>query len=223
MGVREFYLKFFTMSKGIIVKDKINLQELILPSSSLSDQEIESSLNRWTILLHQHQIHVVFHQDPLCIRDQYDFMANEFMQMLLPPHPAGLQFCFVYDRVAPHPSIDDANQLVQQLLEDIFRKQKIEEINTTAQLMHFNEYENLSEPEFRYLIKNSEERKPAISQCNIVFRNKKMENNALVLAGRYQLGYAHPHFCQIEQGGWEASLKKMTGKWVVEALFIDGF
>jgi hypothetical protein len=211
------------MLKGTIVKDKINLQEVILPSSMLSDQEIEKSLNRWLILLHQHQIHVVFHQDPPCIRDQYDYMANEFMQMLLPPHPAGLEFCFVYDRVAPDPSVDEANQLIQQLLEDIFRKQTMGQIDCTAQLLHFNDYENLSEPEFRYLIKNGEEKKPAISQCNIMFRNKKMEENALVLTGRYQVGYSYPHFCEIEQGGWEASLKKMTGKWVVEALFIDGF
>ena len=95
----------------MIVKEKIKLTDPILPSFKLTDEEISVTLNTWIKLLADHQIHVVFNQTPIKCREQYDYLANEFMMMELPPHPEGLHFCFMYDPVQPEDEWSDIDRI----------------------------------------------------------------------------------------------------------------
>ena len=210
------------MTKSILVKDKINLHETILPSSVLTTEEMHQQLNRWTELLHQHRIHVVFHQDPMNIREQYDYLANDFLFMELPPHPNEMQFCFVYERVEENTLSSDVDPVIEKVLEDILKSRPLKHPNYLDRLIHFNEYENLSEPEFTYLINNTPPNDKEICQCSIFFDHKKITDNALVASGKFQLGYVHQQHCEIRQGGWSIRLKKSCGNWLVKAVFIDG-
>lgn len=211
------------MLPTISVKDKINLQEIIQSSAVLTEDEMHLILNRWTQLLNQHQIHIVFNQTPLNIREQYDYLANEFLWMQLPPHPNGMQFCFQYDRINNNDQTVEMDIVIKKLLEDIFKKQECVKSDGLDELLHFNEHENLSEPEFSYLIKKNQRSSKAIDQCCIFIGNKKMNEHSLEAVGKFQLGYVHQDHCEIKLGGWEARLQRNHEKWVVKALFIDGF
>jgi hypothetical protein len=211
------------MSKSITVREKINLSEPIVESFLLTDDEIELILNKWMNLLHEHHIHVVFNQSPIHIRDQYAFISTSFMNLALPPHPNGLNFCFMYDHVETTSTKDDVHDMVHQLLEDVFKHQEPRSLTCLNRRLHFNEYENLSEPEFNYLVKSYTENKPAISQCKISILERKYGPNFLSMHGKYQLGYAHDNHCDVRHGSWTVSLSNSQGNWSVEGLYIDGF
>jgi hypothetical protein len=215
--------KQFTMTLPIIVKEKIKLKESIIPSALLTDKEVESTLNRWIHLLNLHRIHIVFNQTPVNMREQYDYLSNSFFNLELPPHPSELHFCFMYDRVAEQEPVDELGKMVSQMLEDVFRKQPTSNMPSLKRRLQFNEYENLSEPEFNYLVKSCAEKKPAISQCKISIQQKKYEGGGLVMHGKYQLGYAYNGYCDLQWGGWSVKLNNSDGKWAVQSLYIDGF
>ena len=88
--------------------------------------------------------------------------------------------------------------------------------------LHFNEFENLSEPEFNYLMVNHNNNRSSISHCNIVFKNREIFHEKMDINGEYRLGYSHSSHCELLQGTWKVSLNNQEGKWVVNALFIDG-
>jgi len=211
------------MTLPIIVKEKIKLREPILSSALLTDKEIQLTLNRWIHLLHQHHIHVVFNQTPINMREQYDYLATSFFNMELPPHPSDLHFCFMYDRVTNESPGDEVDLMVRQMLEDVFKKQQTGSIPCLKKRLQFNAYENLSEPEFNYLVKSCTEKKPAISQCRIDILHKKYEGVGMVVRGNYLLGYAGQECCDLQQGAWMVALNKTEGNWAVQSLYIDGF
>ncbi|MEY3152830.1 MAG: hypothetical protein RLZZ49_921 [Bacteroidota bacterium] len=210
------------MTLPIILKEKIKLNEPILPSQQLTDNEIELTLSRWVQLLHMNRIHIVFNQTPVRIREQYDYLATSFFNMELPPHPYEMHFCFMYDRVEQELPGDELDQMVRQMLEDVFRKQESNSKPCLNRRLQFNEFENLSEPEFNYLVKSYAEKKPTISQCRISIQQKKYEGGGLVLHGKYQIGFAYAAYCDLELGGWTVVLNNVDGNWAVQSLYIDG-
>lgn len=211
------------MLQTIIVKEKINLKDPILPSYMLNDEEISMTLNKWIKLLDQHQIHVVFNQTPVNIHEQYDYLANEFMYMELPPHPNGMHFSFMYDRVQSWVHWCELDKMVHQMLEEVFRKKHITVLPNVNRRLHFNEYEHLSEPEFNYLVANHTNKSSTITHCKIDIKGREMINDSIDITGRYVLGYSHACHCELLQGGWKVSLSNQEGNWAVKSLFIDGF
>ncbi|MFM8587121.1 MAG: hypothetical protein ACKOBX_02100 [Bacteroidota bacterium] len=199
------------MTLPIIVREKIKLHEPILCSALLTDEEIELTLNKWIHLLHEHNIHIVFNQTPINVREQYDYLANSFFKMELPPHPTEMHFCFMYDRVTDELPGDEVDLMVHQMLEDVFKKQQTGGIPCLKKRLQFNAYENLSEPEFKYLVKSYAEKKPAISQCRIDILHKKYEGCTMMVRGNYLLGYPGQDCCDLQQGAWMVAMKK-TGK-----------
>ncbi len=207
----------------MIVKEKIKLTDPILPSFKLTDEEVSVTLNRWIKLLTDHQIHVVFNQTPVKCREQYDYLANEFMLMELPPHPEGLHFCFMYDPIQPEDEWSDIDKMVHQMLEDVFRKKQPSALPYVNRRLHFNEFENLSEPEFNYLVINHPKYISDVGYFKIELKSREVFQNNMDIKGNYHVGYAHPCHCDLHNGNWKVSLCCMEGKWGVKALFIDGF
>ena len=207
----------------MIVKKKIELEDPILPSFMLTEEEVSETLNKWMTLLNLHQIHVVFNQTPINIREQYDYLANEFMYLELPPHPSGLHFCFMYDRMNSDAKWCELDKMVHQMLEDVLRKNQHTNLPYLNRRLHFNEYENLSEPEFNYLVVNHAKNRAVVSHCRIDIKGRAITNDRMDINGRYQLGYDLSSHCELQQGGWKVTLSNQEGNWAVNSLFIDGF
>ncbi|MEY2594802.1 MAG: hypothetical protein RI965_74 [Bacteroidota bacterium] len=210
------------MIQTMIIKEKINLKEPIIPSSMLSEEEISNTLNNWIKLLDQHQIHIVFNQTPANLREQYDYIANEFLHKELPPHPKGLHFCFMYDRVTSDSTWSELDKMVHQMLEDVFRNKQSSVLPYSKKHLHFNEFENLSEPEFNYLMVNHNSNRSSISHCKIEFKGREIFHDKMDINGEYRLGYTHSCHCELQQGSWKVSLNNQEGNWAVNALYIDG-
>ena len=211
------------MIQTMIIKEKINLKDPIIPSCMMSDEEISRTLNSWIKLLGHHQIHIVFNQTPVNHREQYDYMANEFLYKELPPHPKGLHFCFMYDRITGNTTWSELDNMVHQMLEDVFRKKQSTALPYSKKHLHFNEFENLSEPEFNYLLVNHNTKHASISHCKIDFKGREMLGDKMDINGKYRVGYTHSGYCELLQGSWKVSLSNQDGNWAVNALFIDGY
>lgn len=211
------------MLQTMIVKEKIKLKEPMLPSYMLTNDELALILNNWMKLLNDHHIHIVFNQTPVNTREQYDYLANEFMYLELPPHPKGLHFCFMYDRVPSGVPSCEIDHMTQQLLEDVFRKKQHTAFPYFNRRLHFNEHENLSEPEFNYLLTHHPKNRSDIQYCRIDFGGKETNNECMDISGSYLLGYTLADHSDLLHGKWKVSLRNQDGNWTVYALFIDGF
>lgn len=211
-----------SLSTGQTIRQKIRLQETILPSIELSDNVINAHLERWLLLLRYHHIHLVFNEGQDNSRARYDFIASVIFDMVLPPHPPGMHFCFIYDSIADRSLIENPDQLMRLVLEPILNKEKVEKFHCIHKRIRLNAFDNLSEPELHYLIGRYQQRYESISSLSVTFSDKKLVNNRVLFSGRHETGYCLDTCCKIIRGTWEIELLHEDDVWRVVNIQIEG-
>lgn len=211
-----------SLSTGQTIRQKIGLQEIILPSSELSDSAINAHLERWLLLMPYHRILLVINDGQDNPRARYDFIIAVIFDMMLPPHPPGMHFCFVYDSIADNSLVEKPDQIMRMVLEPILNKDKISRFFCIHKRVRLNAFDNLSEPELHYLIGRYQQRYDSISSLSVTFSDKKLINNRVLLHGRHETGYCHESYCNIIRGKWEIELLHEDFEWRVVNIQIEG-
>ncbi|MFN5421758.1 MAG: hypothetical protein ACK5AO_00705 [bacterium] len=209
-------------STGQMIRQKIRLHETVFPSCELSDTAINAYLERWLLLMRYHHILLVFNDDQDSARARYDFITSVIFDMVLPPHPPEMQFCFVYDSIADRGLVENPDQLMRLVLEPILNKDKISRFHCIHKRIRLNTFDNLSEPELHYLIGRYQQRYDSISSISVTLSDKKLVNNRILFFGRHETGYCLDTYCNIIRGKWEIELLHENHDWRVVNIQIEG-
>ena len=169
-----------------------------------------------------HHIHLVFNDGQDNSRARYDFITSVIFDMVLPPHPPGMHFCFVYDSIADRGLIENPDQLMRLVLEPILNKEKVDKFHCIHKRIRLNAFDNLSEPEFHYLIGRYQQRYDSISSLSVTCSDKKLVNNRVLFYGKHETGYCFDTYCKIIRGTWEIVLLHEDDAWRVVNIQIEG-
>ncbi len=207
---------------GQTIREKIRLYEKIHPSAELSDAAVDALLDRWLLAMRYHHILLVFNDAQDSARARYDFITSVIFDMVLPPHPPEMHFCFVYESIADRSLVEDPDQLMRFVLEPILNKEKISRFHGIHKRVRLNTFDNLSEPELHYLISRYQERYNSIASLSVSFAEKKLVNNRVMFRGRHETGYCLDTHCKIIRGEWEIQLLFEHHEWRVVSIQIEG-
>jgi hypothetical protein len=206
----------------ISVREKIGLNELIIAESNLSNSEIVSVLNRWDTLLRKHHIMVLFTEKPIDQRRRYRFLSEAFFDMHLPVHPIEMQFCFIYDLAESSASEFLSNQTIRTIIQTILNNEYVESIEQLNKRVRLNAFENLSEPEFYYVINQHKNQSNQIISRNISVLSNKILNNRLIYSGTHETNFCFDDHCTITKGNWQLEMLAEQGAWKVVDIQVEG-
>jgi hypothetical protein len=206
----------------IQIRDKINFFEDISPQEELTDQQISSCLERWLISLRYHRIILLFNDNETDIRERYQFIVEEFLNMELPPHPSEMQFCFIYDKINSTKVIQTSETLIGRILHPLLNTDKVGVFNNLNKRVRLNEFDNLSEPELHYVVDRYQQKFEKIINNSYQIESKKLVNNRLVYRGKHQTGFCFQSHCNIISGGWQIELIPCDGSWIAVDIQIEG-
>lgn len=207
---------------NIKIRDRINFFEVIQPHADLTDQEITSALERWLVMMRYHRIILLFNDNETDIRERYQFITDEFLEMELPPHPPEMQFCFIYDKMMSQKAEQATDQLVNCILQPLLNTASKGDFQHLSKRVRLNDFDNLSEPELYYVVDRYQQRFEKIINRSFVFNSKKLVGNRLVYKGRHQTGFCFQDYCNIIRGSWQIELTPAEGKWFVVDIQIEG-
>ncbi len=111
---------------------------------------------------------------------------------------------------------------VFEILEPILRKKKMQRLPVLFTRVRLNEFQNLSEPEFHYLITRYHARFASICNISISFIEMLVESDRVLLKGRHETGYGYRDFCRIVRGNWEIEFHGGPCAWTVASIQIGG-
>ena len=206
----------------ISVREKIGFDELIIAEKNLSDSEIVALLESWDALLRQHHILVLFTEKPIDHRRRYRFLSEAFFDMHLPVHPIEMQFCFVYDFAESSSCEYLSYQTVNGIIQSLLNHEYVESIKQLNKRVRLNAYDNLSEPEFFYVLDCHQKKYASIAGISLRHEQKMVAGNRLVLMGSHTTGFCHPNHCAIQHGKWKVEMLRCDGNWFVSGIFIEG-
>ena len=207
---------------GQTIRQKIGLIETILPSSAMTDTAINAHLERWLLLMRCHRILLVFNDDKDSARSRYNFITSVIFEMMLPPHPPEMQFCFVYDSLVDKGLVENPDQIMHFVLGPILNKDAVDRFQFIHKRVRLNSFDNLSEPELHYLVDRYQQRYDSISSISVTLSDKKLVNNRFLFYGRHETGYCHENHCDIIRGNWAIELFNEKDGWRVVNIQIEG-
>jgi hypothetical protein len=207
---------------NIKIRDRINFFEVIQPHADLTDQEITLTLERWLVMMRYHRIILLFNDNATDIRERYQFIIDEFLEMELPPHPPEMQFCFIYDRIMSQKAEQATDQLVNCILQPLLNTASKGDFQHLSKRVRLNDFDNLSEPELHYLVDRYQQRFEKIINRSFVLNSKKLVGNRLVYQGRHQTGFCFQDHCNIIRGTWQIELIPTDGEWFAVDIQIEG-
>lgn len=206
----------------VLVRNKIKFNEVIVPAQQLTNDEVNRLLDRWLLTLRYHRIILLFNDTATDKRERYQFIAEVFLNMPLPTHPAEMQFCFVYDKMGDSEKIKSPESIVNAVIEPLLNKEKIQEFFCINKRVRLNEFDNLSEPELHYVVERYQHRFKKIVSRSIKLDSKKLLNNRLIFKGSHETGYCFENHCKIARGSWQLELIPSEGSWRVIDIQIEG-
>ena len=204
------------------VRDKINLVGTPLESTMISLESMQKSVIFWMDLFAEYRILLSFNEKEVDYKRRYDFIRNVFLDMQLPSHPPELYFCFIYDQFTQDLYPEEPENLVFRLIEGILGGEiagSQELINKRVKLNHFN---NLSEPELRYVLERHQKRYASIASISLMHQEKKLLGSRLVVEGSHATGLCKEDHCQIQRGKWKVEMLRKENKWLVSGIYIEG-
>ena len=206
----------------ISVREKISLDELITAENKLSDSEIVAVLERWDALLRQHHVMILFTENPIDHRRRYRFLSESFFDMQLPVHPIEMQFCFIYDFAESSASKCLSNQTIRTIIQAILDNEHVESIEQLNKRVRLNAFENLSEPEFYYIVNKHKQRSNHIINRNISILSNKIIGNRLIYRGTHETDFCFDDHCAITKGSWQLEFVPENGTWQVVDIQVEG-
>jgi hypothetical protein len=206
----------------ISVREKIGLDELIIAENNLSDSEIVAVLERWDALLRHNHMLVLFTEKPIDHRRRYRFLSEAFFDMHLPVHPIDMQFCFVYDFAEASNSELLSDQTVKGIIESLLNHEYVESIKQLNKRVRLNAFENLSEPEFYYIVNQHKNQSNHIINRNISVLSNKILNNRLIYCGTHETDCCFDDHCTITKGNWRLEMVAEQGTWQVVDIQVEG-
>jgi hypothetical protein len=145
-----------------------------------------------------------------------------FLDMQLPSHPPELYFCFLYDHYQQDVYPEEPESLVGALLDSILGGS----VKRNSAIMHkrirFNQFHNLSEPEFFYVLDCHHKKYASIAGISLRHEEKIVAGNRLVLTGSHTTGFCQLDHCAIQQGNWKVEMLRSEGNWFISGIYIEG-
>jgi hypothetical protein len=206
----------------VSVREKIGLDELIIAENNLSDVEIVTLLERWDALLRHHHIILIFTENLIDHRRRYRFLSESFFDMHLPVHPIEMQFCFMYDFAEASNSELLSDQTVKGIIQSLLNHEYVESIKQLNKRVRLNAFENLSEPEFYYIINQHKNHSNHIINRNISVLSNKIHNNRLIYRGTHETNFCFDDHCTISKGNWRLEMLAEQGAWKVVDIQVEG-
>lgn len=206
----------------ISVREKIGFDELIIAEKNLSDSEIVALLERWDALLRQYHMLVLFTEKPIDHRRRYRFLSEAFFDMHLPVHPIEMQFCFIYDFAASSSCELLSNQSVKDIIQSLLNHEYVESIKQLNKRVRLNAFENLSEPEFYYIVNQHKNKSNHIINKNISVLSNKIIGNRLIYRGTHETDCCFDDHCTITKGNWQLEMVAEQGSWQVVDIQVEG-
>ena len=209
-------------SLTIRIRDKINLFETIFPPEDLSDIEVYNHVARWSVQLRYHRILLIFNDRMTNVRDRYRYLTEVFFDIQLPSHPEEMQFCFIYDRVGEDADAIMEDEKVSRLIEAVLNKEHDSDFTQLNRRVRLNNFTNLSEPEFHYVIDRYHKKVQKTFCRSIEVHAKKIIQNRLVFQGVHEVANCYPDQCDLVKGAWRVELVSCDGHWRVVDIQVEG-
>ncbi len=209
-------------SLTIRIRDKINLFETIFPQEDLSDIEVYNHVARWSVQLRYHRILLIFNDRMTNVRDRYRYLTEVFFDIQLPSHPEEMQFCFIYDRVGEEADASLEDEKVSKLIEAVLNKEHDSDFTQLNRRVRLNNFTNLSEPEFHYVIDRYHKKVQKTFCRSIEVHAKKIIQNRLVFQGVHEVANCYPDQCDLVKGAWRVELVSCDGHWQVVDIQVEG-
>jgi len=209
-------------SLNIRIRDKIKLFETIRPQEDLSDIEVYDHVARWSVQLRYNRILLIFNDSMTNIRDRYRYLTEVFFDIQLPSHPEEMQFCFIYDRVGEEADVRVEDEKVSRLIEAVLNKGHDSDFTQLNRRVRLNNFTNLSEPEFHYVIDRYHKKAQKTVCRSIEVHTKKIIQDRLVFQGMHEVANCYPDQCDMVKGNWRVELVSLDGHWRVVDIQVEG-
>ncbi|PHX74111.1 MAG: hypothetical protein CK547_04990 [Chitinophagaceae bacterium] len=209
-------------SLSIRIRDKIRLFETILPAEDLSDTEVRNHLARWSVQLRYNRILLIFNDSMTNARDRYRYLTEVFFDIQLPSHPEEMQFCFIYDRVGAETDVSKDDEKICKLIEAVLNKGHDSDFTQLNRRVRLNNFTNLSEPEFHYVIDRYHKKAQKTVCRSIEVHTKKIIQDRLVFQGMHEVANCYPDQCDLVKGNWRVELVSLDGHWRVVDIQVEG-
>jgi len=203
------------------IREKIDFKESLTDITQLSDQEVQLIVDRWINLLAAHGIMLAFHETDPDPRKRYVFIYHVFMDILLPPHGADMIFCFMYDGFSDAWLMKEPESIARSILENLINK-KTPLPRGLNKRVRMNRLNNLTEPEFHYLVSKYKQRFTTIHGIAIEFTERWFEMGRLIMTGKHKTRYCHQLGCRNISGEWQIEMTRIDGNWKVISIDIEG-
>ena len=209
-------------SLSIRIRDKIKLFENILPAEDLSDTEVRNHVARWSVQLRYNRILLIFNDRMTNVRDRYKYLTEVFFDIQLPSHPEEMQFCFIYDRVGEEADVRVEDEKVSRLIEAVLNKGHDSDFTQLNRRVRLNNFTNLSEPEFHYVIDRYHKKAQKTVCRSVEVHTKKIIHDRLVFQGVHEVANCYPDQCDLVKGNWRVELVSLDGHWRVVDIQVEG-
>jgi hypothetical protein len=204
------------------VRDKIGINEIPADAAFLSDFEMQEEVCKWMELFKSHRILLSFNEHEIDYRRRYIFIRNMFLDMQLPSHPPELYFCFLYDNYQQDVFPEEPEALVGGLLDGILGGSAKRNSAIMHKRIKFNQFHNLSEPEFFYMLDCHQKKFDSIAGISLRHEEKMVAGNRLVLMGSHTTGFCYLNHCNIQHGKWKVEMLRNDGNWFISGIYIEG-
>ena len=221
-GQRLKFIKTTIMPMFNRVKDKIGMTDIPLDAEFLSDQDMQEAVSNWIDLFRMHRILLSFNEEEIDYKRRYVFIRNVFLDMQLPAHPPEIYFCFLYDHYQQDVFPEEPESLVAELLDGILGGTSQMNTGIIHRRIRLNNFHNLSEPEFLYVLDCHQRKYASISGISLMHEEKMLAGNRLILQGSHTTGFCQKDHCTIHRGKWKVELLRNEGSWQVSGIFIEG-
>ncbi len=204
------------------IRDKIGMADMPKNPECLSLIELEETVAYWIDVFRSHRILLSFNEQEIDFKRRYIFIKDVFLDMQLPVHPPEMYFCFLYDHYQQDVFPETPESLVGDILQGIIGSSPSMPATAIHKRIKLNQFHNLSEPEFRYVLDCHHKKYKAIAGIALRHEEKTIIGNRLILIGSHTTGICHLNFCTIHQGKWRVEMLRAEGNWQVSGIFIEG-
>ena len=209
------------MTNILRIREKIGFNESIKDINLLSEGEVQEIIDRWVALLAHNGIMLSFHETDPDPRKRYVFIYHVFMDILLPPHGSDMVFCFMYDGLSDAWLMKEPESIAKAILENLINK-KTPVPRGLNRRVRMNRLNNLTEPEFHYLVSQYKQRYTTIHGISIEFGERWFEMGRLILTGKHKTRYCQPLGCRNICREWQIEMSRIEGNWKVISIDIEG-
>lgn len=133
-----------------------------------------------------------------------------------------MHFWFQYDGISEDHLTREPEENARAILTGLLNRAAADQRENFNRRIRLNGVNNLSEPEFHYLVKRYKERFHTISGVTLAFEKKQFDSGRLKISGRHETQYCYGGCCRNVTGKWELQFVKQEGEWKVVSIDIGG-